>query len=1110
MFGNFLQEIIAQGPSSVGGIPGLPGTGAVPPSSTDWVSGLTNLGIMVGIVLIPFFLSKLLSSKLKMPTHMSAFYWIFLSIFSTSLVLALTLINPAQTKTRDANGVIEKPAFDTGFKLKWGPEIVGGTNLIYEIDRSTEGKSKVKVLAKDFMYALAKRLNPSGTKELLIRPIGDDQIEITIPDVDETELAEIKRQITESGILQFRIVANLNDHKSIMDLATAQANSPNQNIRLKRDIVMADKTTNEERVVGMWRTLGSGVEIDGYLQITGYQPGDLIRNAQTGRLISPPASSKTNDFEKWLKSEGIAKVDILLATEKNGKPYVEVNGSDLASAKKEFGKNSEYEVNFTMSIGGGDKLMRLTGANLPTSKSLGQGDFHRRMAILLDGEILSAPNLNSTIRSQGLIEGRFTEKEVDFLVSILNAGALPGALTKVPISENTVGASMGLDAITKAGNASGMSLIVTILCVLLYYRFSGGIATLALLLNLGMILACIILIKQPLTLSGIAGLVLSVGMSVDANVLVFERIREETEKKATARMAIRNGFDRAWTTIFDSNLTTLITAIVLYFVGTEQIKGFAITLIIGLVISLFTAVFVTHKMFEIAEKMKFLSLGMSDYVNAGRKALFGVGDIDFMKYRFICYTGSMILIIGGLIATGIRGRQILDIDFNGGTSIVFTLDKGMPVDEVREIANKAFATDSDGLPIQTSLTNVRLNNRADNTVYKLDVSIKDREDVTARLIKGFSDTNRARLITYDVIVKPTGNTQSDSWVPKSAAKFVSFQQDAAAEVKTDSELKADLSTPPATAVPPATAAPAAAAVPADEVVVKSSFFLEFKSGKGDTAKMNAMQVTDALIAAAESVQKTLVKAQIELTPKTDEVWAMESLAGFQLWNITLPFDSATATEIVNKMKEKLRTQPVWESLSKIESRVAGEMQRRAIAGLLLSVVFIVGYIWFRFQRLAYGIAAVIAMVHDVLITLAFIAVSHWLFQPFSFLLIEDFKVSLTTIAGFLTIIGYSLNDTIVVFDRIREVKGKSPNLTDQMINSSVTQTLSRTLLTSSTTIVAILLMYIFGGEGIHGFAFCLVIGIVFGTYSSIFIASPILVWFVKREQAARLAAKVNG
>ena len=1099
MFGNFLQEIIAQGPSSVGGIPGLPGTGAAASTSTDWVSGLINLGIMAGMVLIPFFLSKLLSGKLRMPTHLSAFYWIFLSIFSTSLVLVLTLINPAQVKTRDADGFIVKPAYDTGFKLKWGPEIVGGTNLIYAIDRSADGNAKTKVVAKDFMFPLANRLNPSGTKELLIRPIGDDQIEITIPDVDDTELAEIKRQITDSGILQFRIVANGNDHKNVMDIATAQANSPDQNIRLKRDIVLSDKATNEERVVGMWRTLGRGVEVEGYRQITGFQPGDLIRNSQTGRLISPPSSSKTNEFEKWLVAQGIPDVDILLATEKAGKPYVEVNGSDLSSAKKELGKNGGYEVNFTMSIGGGDKLMRLTGANLPTGKSLGQSDFKRRMAILLDGRILSAPSLNSTIRSQGLIEGRFTEKEVDFLVGILNAGALPGALIKTPISENSVGANMGRDAITKAGYASGASLIVTILCVLVYYRFSGGIATFALLLNLGMILACIILIKQPLTLSGIAGLVLSVGMSVDANVLVFERIREETEKKATARMAIRNGFDRAWTTIFDSNLTTLITAVVLYFVGTEQIKGFAITLIIGLVISLFTAVFVTHKLFEIAEKLKCVSLGMSDYVNTGRKAMFGTKDIDFMKYRFACYTGSLILILGGLLATGIRGRQILDIDFNGGTSIVFTLDKGMPADEVRDIMIKVFATDSEGLPIQSSLTNVQLRGHADNTVYKLDVSIKDREDVTSRLIKGFSEGAKAGLITYDVIIKPTANPQSDSWSPKSAAKLVSFQQDPGGEVKTDSELKSDLSAPAAVAT-----------VPSEDVIVKSSFLVEFKSGEGDTAKMNAMQVSDALIAAAASAQMTLVNAQIELTPKNAESWTIESLVGYEGWNITLPFDTANATTVLDKMKEKLRTQPVWESVSKIESRVAGEMQRRAIAGLLLSLVFIVGYIWFRFQRLAYGIAAVIALVHDVLITLAFIAVSHWLFQPFGFLLIEDFKVSLTTIAGFLTIIGYSLNDTIVVFDRIREVKGKSPNLTEQMINASVTQTLSRTLLTSSTTIVAILLMYIFGGEGIHGFAYCLFIGIVVGTYSSIFIASPILVWFVKREQAAKLAAKVNG
>ena len=1092
MFGNFFQEMIAQGPSNVGGIPGIPGTGAgAAPMATDWVSGFTNLAVMGGAVLIPFLLSKLAAGRLKMPTHLTAFYFIILSVLSTALILGLTFFNPAANYKQSFSGSTEKKPFDTQFRLKYGPEIVGGTNLIYQIDRSTEGNSKVKILAKDFMFPLANRLNPSGTKELLIRPIGDDQIEITVPDVDDAELAEIKRQITDTGILQFRIVANRNDHQGLFDLATAQANNPSQDVRLRKDVIMVDKVTNEERVIGMWRTLGRGVEVEGVRQVTGYEPGDLIRNSQTGRLISPPGGDKPNDFEKWLASQNIVDVDVLLASERAGKPYVEVNGSDLSTAKKSISTKGGYEVNFKMTVGGGDKLMRLTGANLPT------GGTYRRMAILLDGRILSAPRLNSTIRGEGLIEGRFSEKEVDFLVGILNSGALPGALQKTPISENTVGASMGLDAITKAGYASGLSLIFTILCVLIYYRFSGFIATFALLLNLGMIVACIILIKQPLTLSGIAGLVLSVGMSVDANVLVFERIREETEKKATPRMAIRNGFDRAWTTIFDSNLTTLITAVVLYFVGTEQIKGFAITLIIGLVISLFTAVFVTHKLFEVAEKMKFLSLGMMDYVNTGRRAFFGDKDIDFMKYRFVCYAGSAVLIVGGLIATGIRGRQILDIDFNGGTSIVFTLDKGMPAEEVRAISDRVFAIDSDKLPIQTSLTNVEMTGHEKNTVYKLDVSLKDSKDVTSRLVEGFGGDGKAKLITFDVIVKPVANPQSDSWTPKSGVRLVSFQEtntqtptaSTGAEVTTDKEVKSEL--------------------PSDDASVKSSFDLEFKSGKGDTARMNAMQVTDALIEAAEAVKTTLVAAQIEMVPKDATGWTKESLVGYTGWTVTLPFDSTKASSIVEKMKEKLKTQPVWESVSKIESRVAGEMQRRAIGGLLLSLVFIIGYIWFRFQKLAYGIAAVVALLHDILITLGLIAVSHWLFKPFGFLLIEDFKISLTTIAGFLTIIGYSLNDTIVVFDRIREVKGKAQNLTEQMVNASVTQTLSRTLLTSSTTIVAILLMYIFGGEGIHGFAFCLFIGIVVGTFSSIFIASPILVWFVQREQAAKLAGKVS-
>jgi SecD/SecF fusion protein len=647
-------------------------------------------------------------------------------------------------------------------------------------------------------------------------------------------------------------------------------------------------------------------------------------------------------------------------------------------------------------------------------------------------------------------------------VQILNSGSLPGAISKQPISENVVGATMGADAITKGRIASLLGLISTIVCVLAYYRFSGLIATVALVLNLAMILASMMLFRQPLTLAGLAGLVLSVGMSVDANVLVFERIREEKEKNATNRMAIRNGFDRAWTTIFDSNLTTLISALVLYYVGTEQVKGFAITLIIGLAISMFTAVFFAHNLFEIAERWGFAKLGMSDWVNSTKRSIFGLADIDFLSYRNIAYLISGCLIAIGLLATVLRGRQFLDIDFNGGTSVVFSLDKTMEPDRVREIAQKAFDVDEGGLPIQTTLTNVEMREFDKNTVFKLDVSLKDEEQVRDRLLKGFNGETGAKLVTYDM---------------KSAIQ--------------DSVGGAPL-------------APSNA--PVESTAVKLTFLDTIGSS---SARLNATQIIESLVAASQAAGRNLVDSQVELEPATDANWTRTSEVGFSEWNVKLPYDAATTGLVLDQMRTAIQTKPVFQSFSKIESRVAGEMQQKAILGLLLSLLFITIYIWFRFNKVSYGVAAVVAVVHDVLITMGLLAVSHWLFRPLGFLLIEDFKVSLTIVAAILTVIGYSLNDTIVVFDRIREVKGKSPNLTEKMINASVTQTLSRTLLTSSTTIIAILLMYIWGGEGIHGFAFCLLIGIVVGTFSSIFIASPILLWLAQREQAARAASKVT-
>jgi SecD/SecF fusion protein len=258
---------------------------------------------------------------------------------------------------------------------------------------------------------------------------------------------------------------------------------------------------------------------------------------------------------------------------------------------------------------------------------------------------------------------------------------------------------------------------------------------------------------------------------------------------------------------------------------------------------------------------------------------------------------------------------------------------------------------------------------------------------------------------------------------------------------------------------------------------------------------------ESLVKASEATDKPMVAAQIGVFPVGAEGWTPESDVGYTEWDVTLPGDIAASDLMVEQLSQQLKTRPIWQSVNRIESRVAGEMQRDAILALIVSMLFIVAYIWFRFQKVAYGLAAVIALVHDVLITLGFIAISHWLFRPLGVLMIEDFKISLTIVAAFLTIIGYSLNDTIVVFDRIREVKGKSPRLTSDMINVSVNQTLGRTLLTSATTIFAIILLYVFGGEGVHGFSYAMLIGILVGTYSSIFVAAPILLWLTSREQS---------
>ena len=1088
-------------------------------SSSGFNTILMAIGAILLIFVVPLFLGSAIANWWRMPKHATKIGVTIGAIVASVLVLLIG-------------------------QLRYGVDIRGGTILLYEIDEaeSTQpidpnepalGTNRSTVAAQDVARALAERINPAGTKEISIRPYGTKQIEIVVPNVDQFEIDEIKRLVSNSGTLQFRIVANSRDHADVIQAARQQSTSTDSNLRVSRDVRNA-----EGKIIGHWYTVGrEPARNDGIQPLRENVLADIARDSFSGQILEFPPLEGEYAVERYLASQNIRDVDVLIALEKAGQAFPIVNGEDLSRAMSTLDQQGAPAISFNMNTGGAQRLLALTAANQP------DGNFKRRMAIILDGRVLSAPSLNSPISSNGIIEGRFTKDDVDFMVSILRSGRLPAVLGKEPISQNQIGSILGVDTINKGLTASVASLLATLLMVLFYYRFPGIIACLALLLNTLLVFAIMIAIRQPLTLPGLAGLVLSVGMAVDANVLVFERMREEIAKGSTKRLAVRNGFERAFTTIIDSNLTTLISGIVLYAVGTDQVRGFAVTLTIGILCSMFSAVYVAHLLFDLAERFGFLNLSMSDLVGWLKKKFLGDRDIDFMGARNACLIGSAVLIGIGLVAVFARGRDLLDVDLRGGTSVVFQLDKPAAEDSIRQLTNKIFDKDSNNAPISKTLSRMTAQGMPDGSVYRLDTSLFDENELKQRLVDGFAKEGGPSLVTFRVDSSAgTNGKTSDTSSPalpkpneaKRAARFVSYnpQEEApkgdapAADAPQTEAPKADAATPPAetkpaetpaaetppAATPAETAAPAAqgeapaAAAPAAPVV-KSDIRLSLKSSAGSqSAKIEVQNLTRKLIDAAKSQGITLVEAQIGLKP-TDAppTWNRESTSGFDSWDVTLSLPSDQATKVIDGLQNQLKNEPVFLSLSEVGPAVADEMQGKAIGAVLISLFFIAAYIWFRFQKIAFGLAAVVALLHDVLITLGIVALSHWLAGPLKFLMIEDFKINLAMVASFLTIIGYSLNDTIVVFDRIREVRGKSPRLTSEMVNLSVNQTLSRTLLTSATTIVSILLLYIFGGEGIHGFAFSLFVGIIVGTFSSIYIASPILLWLVGREEAAKSA-----
>ena len=596
-----------------------------------------------------------------------------------------------------------------------------------------------------------------------------------------------------------------------------------------------------------------------------------------------------------------------------------LDGSVISDARATYAQTgANAEVSMAMNSNGITEWAQLTGENVG-----------KCIAIVLDGYVYSAPVVRGKIEGgNSSISGDFTIQEAQDLANVLKSGKVP-APARI-IQDTVVGPSLGQESI----NAGLLSFLLAFLLVLLYmglfYRTAGWVSDIALIANVFLLMGCLVSFGAVLTLPGIAGIVLTMGMAVDANVIIYERIKEELRGGKGIHAAIKDGFSNAYSAIIDGNLTTIITGIVLFVFGNGPVQGFATTLVIGILTSMFSAIFITRLLIEkIVEKRGKMAFSFKWSENLLTSFKF-----DFIGKRKFAYITSGIIILAGVLSLAFHGLNY-GVEFTGGRTFVVRFDQNVSAEQVRQALDGAFV----GADAATSSVEV----------------------------KQYGAENQMRIVT---------------------------------------QYKFD-----------------------------------------DTSE-----------ATTEEVETILYNA-------------LKPLFGY---DITL--DGFRSTQSDNNGIV---------SADKIGPAIAKDMTMGAIFSVLFALVAIGLYIVFRFRKWQWAAGATLALVHDAFMIIAMFSIFYSV-MPF------NLEVNQAFIAAILTIIGYSINDTVVIFDRIREYLGLYPKRElKATINDALSSTLMRTLNTSGTTLVTLLAIFIFGGETIRGFVFALIIGIVVGTYSSLFIASPL-------------------
>ncbi len=868
---------------------------------------------------------------------------------------------------------------------------------------------------------------------------------------------DLKRMISGAGVLNFRI--------------TVPSGSLPDEAKLREAVRKSGPRAGRTEEAG-WYKLN---KIEGWYSKV-QEAEDLLRDPagffrRLGYVVEP------YDGEYWM-----------MCWDKRGFRLTGAEGEwSVAGANETKDDIGRRAIGFRMDPLGAQKLGALTEPNVNQS-----------MAVLLDDQVYTAPRLNSRISSNGIIQGVFTPTELNYIIRVLAAGSLTAKLSPEPISESVIGPQLGADNLDKGFNAGMISLAVCFVVMVGYYFFCGMIAFVAMCINLLLLLALMALNQSPLSVPGIAGIILTFAMSVDANVLIYERMREEIKLGKDTKTVVRLGYQKALSAIVDGNMMHLIVCTVLGLVGTVEIRGFAIAMSIGVLTTLFTQLFVTRVLCDLVVQSgssRLLRLMLPLQFPIVERML--TTNIDWMALRKFFMPVSALAVVGAVIlALFIQGSSMLSNEFLGGTAVTLQLRQATPAEAAslppeakgfvtmtRAEAEKRLQDLAADPTAGASLKELRnadvlvLNPLSDgftSSQFKIRTVITDAQAVRTAVIKAFGDvvdsqpqlvfkgsdaTEAKQMPAYAVLTATLGEDIDRPEVRTNVAEYIGGVAFVLEGLSSQTSKPTSVHT-------------------LEQRLNQARNSTEFQDTVGRKSRVVVLSGTPENVTSAAVL---VFDPDVNFT-RDEQRWGAE-LRGPE-WRL---------------LQSALTQSTTLASVENFSPAIARSFAARAITSIILSSMLIVIYVWVRYAHVGYAAAALLATLHDVLCAIGLIALAEYLYdgspQIASTLLLMPFKLDLTVVASLLTILGYSINDKIVCMDRIRENRGKLPYVTKELINTSLNQVFSRTIMTGSTTIISTIVMYVYGGEGVRAFAYVLGLGVIIGTYSSLGIGAPLIYYF---------------